>query len=159
MIHYPSDLKVSKALEGIKGAEKRTDTLFVGGPVELPKLFGLLRSATPPQGGHPVAGNLYLMASQESIGAALSAGRTAADLRIFIGYTGWAAGQLDLEVSRSSWYIFDYDPNLFFDEHPETLWSRLIAKAERHVALSGGEKLAITMNAEASVTPRHQGRR
>ncbi len=28
------------------------------------------------------------------------------------------------------WYIFDYDENLVFDEHPETLWKRLIGKTE-----------------------------
>jgi hypothetical protein len=35
MIHYRSDLTIERALAGIKGAAKRTDSLFVGGPVAL----------------------------------------------------------------------------------------------------------------------------
>ena len=44
MIHYKSDLTIQKVLTGISGVEKRTDPLFVGGPVEIPVVLGLLRS-------------------------------------------------------------------------------------------------------------------
>src|SRR5271154_5818803 len=36
MIHYKSDLTIQKAITGLKGTEKRTDMVFVGGPVEIP---------------------------------------------------------------------------------------------------------------------------
>jgi putative transcriptional regulator len=109
MIHYKSDLTIQKALTGLKGAEKRTDMVFVGGPVEIPMAFALLRSKSAPEGASHVTGNLYLMAAKQSITAALVAGRPASDLRIFIGYSGWGPGQLEREVRRSGWFIFDYD--------------------------------------------------
>jgi putative transcriptional regulator len=134
MIHYKSDLAIQRALSGLKGAEKRTDPVFVGGPVELPVVLALIRSKTAPQGASVVTGNLYLMMSKESIGAALLAGRPASDLRIFLGYSGWGPGQLEREVQRSGWYIFDYDESTVFDEHPDTLWERMIVKTERRLA-------------------------
>jgi putative transcriptional regulator len=135
MIHYRSDLTIQKALTGIRGAEKRTDPIYVGGPVEIPVVLALLRSHAPPEGAEHVTGNLYLITSKRSIGTALTEGRTAADLRIFIGYAGWGPGQLDREVRRSGWFIFNYDENLVFDNRPETLWDRMIGKTERRFAL------------------------
>lgn len=136
MIHFKSDLTIQKALGGLKGAEKRTDPLYVGGPVEIPVILALLRSKTAPapEGTSHVTGNLYLMTSKQSIGAALTEGRTAADLRIFIGYAGWGPGQLEREVRRGGWFIFDYDEGTVFDEHPGTLWDRMIVKTERRQA-------------------------
>jgi putative transcriptional regulator len=134
MLHYRSDLPIQKALKGIAGAEKRTDPVYIGGPVELPVVLALLRTGAAPTGAKLVAGNLYLMTSRQSIGAAISE-RPAKDLRVFIGYSGWGPGQLQREVQRKGWYIFDYDESLVFDEHPETLWERLIAKTGRSIAL------------------------
>jgi len=130
MIHYRSDLTIQRALAGIKGAEKRTDPLFVGGPVELQGVLALLRSSSPPADAGHVAGNLYLLSSKQGIAAALSAGRKASELRIFLGYAGWGPGQLEREVRLNGWFIFDYDEGLVFDEHPETLWKRLIERTE-----------------------------
>jgi putative transcriptional regulator len=135
MIQFKSTLTLPKALVGIKGVEKRTDPIFVGGPVDLPAVLALLRSKSAPEGGSHVIGNLYLMTSKQSIGAAIAAGKAEADLRIFVGYTGWGPDQLDREVRRSGWFIFDYDEGLVFDEHPDTLWNRMIAKTERRFAL------------------------
>jgi putative transcriptional regulator len=130
MIHYRSNVIIRRALAGIAGAEKRTDTLFVGGPVEMEGVMALLRSASPPADASHVAGKLYLVASKQGIATALSQGRAASDLRIFLGYAGWGPGQLAREVRLGGWYIFNYDESLVFDEHPETLWKRLIEKTE-----------------------------
>jgi putative transcriptional regulator len=137
MIHYKSDLTIQKALTGLKGAEKRTDMVFVGGPVEIPMVLALLRSKSTPEGASHVTGNLYLMTAKQSITTALVGGRPASDLRIFIGYSGWGPGQLEREVRRSGWFIFDYDESIVFDDHPDTLWDRLILKTERRIARAG----------------------
>jgi len=134
MIHYRSDIPIRRALAGIAGAENRTDPIFVGGPVELPGVLALLRSATPPKGAQndakKVIGDLYMLSSRQSIGAAMSEGRKPSELRIFAGYAGWGPGQLAREMRLNGWYIFDYDERLVFDQHPETLWQRLIDRTE-----------------------------
>lgn len=134
MIHYSTDLPIRKALTGVRGAESRSDPVFIGGPVELPVVFSLVRSRPTPQGAKSVAGNVYLMTSRQSIGGALAEGRAASDMRVYLGYAGWGPGQLEREVRRSGWFIFDFDESLVFDDHPDTLWERLIAKTERRLA-------------------------
>lgn len=135
MLHYKSDLTIQKALKGIAGAEKRTDPVFVGGPVELPVVFALLRAKSAPTGVSHVTNDLYLMTSKQSIANALTEERPVSELRVFIGYSGWGPGQLEREVRRSGWYIFDYDESIVFDDHPDTLWNRLIGKTERRLAI------------------------
>jgi putative transcriptional regulator len=130
MIHYRSNLTIQRVLAGIKGAEKRTDELYVGGPVEMAGVLALLRSDSPPEGATHVAGHLYFMSSKQNIETALSEGRKESALRIYMGYVGWGPGQLAREVRLGGWYIFNYDESLVFDDHPETLWKRLIEKAE-----------------------------
>lgn len=128
MLHYRSNIPIQKALHGLAGAEKRTDPMFVGGPVEMDSVMGLLRTATPPAQASHVAGKVYLVTSREEIQSALNAAKTFSDLRMFLGYAGWAPGQLEHEVQLGGWWIFDYDESLVFDEHPETLWDRLIKR-------------------------------
>jgi len=133
MLQYKSDLSLQK-VPALKSAGKRTDPVFIGGPVELPSVLMLQRSQTEPPGAALlVTGNLYLLAADTAIVSALH-DKPASDLRVFIGYSGWGPGQLESEVRRHGWYIFDYDEKLVFDPHPETLWERMVEKTSRSIA-------------------------
>src|SRR5579871_312535 len=94
MIHHRSDISVSRALEGIAGAMKRADSMFVGGPVELDGVMALVRADAPPPGGNLVNGKLYLAGSRDGVADAVSEKRKPSDVRLFLGYAGWGPGQL-----------------------------------------------------------------
>jgi putative transcriptional regulator len=132
MLQYKSDLSLQK-IPSLKSAGKRTDPVFIGGPVELPSVLMLERSETEPPTALPVTGNLYLLAADTAILSALH-DRPASDLRVFIGYSGWAPGQLENEVRHHGWYIFNYDETVVFDPHPETLWERMVEKTGQSIA-------------------------
>jgi putative transcriptional regulator len=133
MLQYKSDLALKKVPE-LKSVGKRNDPVFIGGPVELPSALMLERSETEPPGAAlRVTGNLYLLAADTAILSALRE-KPASDVRVFIGYSGWAPGQLEREVRRRGWYIFKYDESLIFDPHPETLWERMVEKTGRSIA-------------------------
>lgn len=132
MLQYKSDLSLKK-VPSLKNVGKRTDPVFIGGPVELPSVMMLERSDAEPPSGLLVTDKLYLLAAEPAIVGAL-ADKPASDLRIFIGYSGWAPGQLEREVRHHGWYIFDYDESLVFDPHPETLWERMVERTGRSIA-------------------------
>jgi len=52
----------------------------------------------------------------------------APDARIFLGYTGWTAGQLREEIGRGFWSTIACDPAIVFDPDPTTLWQRLTSR-------------------------------
>jgi len=129
MIHHRSDIPIQKALKGIAGADRRTDNIFIGGPVELEGVMALLRSDSPPPDATPVTSKLYLAVTKQGLTGALM-NRKPSDVRVYLGYAGWGPGQLAAEVRRGGWWIFGYDEGLVFDDHPETLWQRLIKRTE-----------------------------
>jgi putative transcriptional regulator len=47
-------------------------------------------------------------------------------IRLLLGYSGWAAGQLAAEMARGSWLHADADPALIFDLDPDAIWERSV---------------------------------
>ena len=47
------------------------------------------------------------------------------DLRIFAGYSGWAAEQLLRELESGAWHVVDAREEWIFDTDPRFVWSRL----------------------------------
>jgi putative transcriptional regulator len=54
-------------------------------------------------------------------------------LRIYVGYAGWAAGQLDGELEQDAWIVEDADPDDPFREGD--LWSDALARKGGSFAL------------------------
>ena len=49
-------------------------------------------------------------------------------LRVFAGYAGWAAGQLEGEIEEGAWYVVDGWPEDAFQALPERLWSAVLRR-------------------------------
>lgn len=137
MLNLPTTVPVSRALREIKGAAGHSDPIFIGGPVEPGTVLTLARTPHKPDGGEDVFGNIYLIAARAGLEKALAGSTNPRGLRIYIGYCGWGPHQLEYEMSRGGWYIFDRSEDLAFDTAPETLWERLAAKTELRMARLG----------------------
>jgi len=48
--------------------------------------------------------------------------------RVIAGYAGWGPGQLDDELSQSSWLLADVDPDFLFDTPAPELWEAAIRR-------------------------------
>lgn len=47
-------------------------------------------------------------------------------VRMFAGYAGWSAGQLEEEMKRKSWLTFPASLELVFETSPEELWPKIL---------------------------------
>ncbi len=47
-------------------------------------------------------------------------------LRLYLGYSGWGAGQLVEEILRNDWMTAPVDKRLVFTSRPETVWKRAL---------------------------------
>jgi putative transcriptional regulator len=137
MINHRSAIPISRALTDIRGSDKRSDPIYLGGPVETTAVMALVRSQTEPGEASRIFDNLFLVTSKKGLEGALAA-KTPADLHIYAGYCGWASGQLEGEIELGGWYIFDRNEADVFDARPDTLWSRLVGRTELHIAVYGG---------------------
>lgn len=136
MINRRTTVPLSRALHNLKGAGQRSDPAYIGGPVETGAAMALFRSNTKLDPGVQVLERIYLIPSQPALEKALAGGKSADELRVYVGYCGWGPGQLDGETHLGAWYIMEGNAALVFDPNPDTIWSRLISRTESRIALA-----------------------
>ena len=134
MINRRTHVPGSRVLRELKGGAKYSDPVFLGGPVETDAVLALLLSKTELSEATHVFGKVYLVSAKDDLENALASGAGSSALRIYLGYCGWTRGQLENEVRRGDWYIFDGSEKAVFDSNPDTLWSRMIARTEQSIA-------------------------
>jgi putative transcriptional regulator len=129
IINRPTTVKLSEVLPEIEGLQKRSDTIYLGGPVAKNQLMLLIRTASPPEGSRLVFKDIYLSSSQTIIEKMIDNPDTPERFRVYAGYAGWAPGQLDREVSRGGWHILQADEESVFDKTPARIWPELIRRS------------------------------
>ncbi len=99
--------------------------LHSGGPVSEDSVIGL---ALGPAGGidglSPLLGQLGVVdlhRSPEDLPGV-------EPVRLFAGYSGWSAGQLDAELVAGGWVVVDAIPEDALSTEPEGLWSVVLAR-------------------------------
>ncbi len=98
--------------------------LFLGGPVQPGALSYLHTDTFIPEAD--VLPNLALGHSLDDlleIGESFSAAKK---VRLFAGYAGWSAGQLENEMKRKSWLTFPASLELVFETPPDKLWEKIL---------------------------------
>ena len=71
-----------------------------------------------------LAPGLHWTRSQEALRRVAEARRLRA--RVFLGYAGWAAGQLEREIAEGSWLVVPADPRLVFEPEHERVWEQAV---------------------------------
>lgn len=138
MLNHRTKLPISQALSGLKGAAGHSDPVFIGGPVQLDSVFALARAkGREPKSASKVFGNIYLIMAKSALEQALGKPAGPSQLRIYVGYCGWAPHQLETEVTEGRWYIFSGSAAFAFDANPGTLWARLISRTKERYARLG----------------------
>jgi putative transcriptional regulator len=104
--------------------------LFHGGPVSPNGAICLAKvrtSGEEPPGWRRLFGDvglLHLDTPVEIVAGAYD------DLRIFAGYSGWAAGQLESEIDDGMWHVVGAEPGDVFGAEPLDLW-RVVLRRQR----------------------------
>ncbi|MCX7617267.1 YqgE/AlgH family protein [Tepidiforma sp.] len=99
--------------------------VFKGGPVEPTAAIALGRfrpGADPPNRIVGRAALLDLSRPLEDYRADLES------VRVFAGYAGWGAGQLDREIAEEAWFVVPALEADAFDPDAATLWRRVLQR-------------------------------
>lgn len=123
VVNRPTDVRPQEVLEENDGIVFYDGALYWGGPVQMASLRALLRTDTPPEGAQHIVGSIHAVAVDDAFEVAAS---NPASVRIFIGYSGWGAGQLDYELARGSWHVLPASDAFVFAPDPKLLWHRLL---------------------------------
>lgn len=132
VLDRPLDLRVADHLPEWTDHLAAPARVFEGGPVQRESAIGLAyRPAIEPcDGWRPVLGGVGFV--DVSIEPASIGG--IAEARIFSGYAGWTAGQLEMELAVGSWVPVEGLRDDAFDPVPISLWRRVLRRQRGDVA-------------------------
>lgn len=129
VLNRPSNEALDDPLDGWVSAQSEPAQVFSGGPVEPDALIALARTSEPIDDSlgylAPLTGTIAsadLAADPSLVVGTISA------LRVFRGYAGWAAGQLEAEIESGSWIVLDSDPADVFTSDPDELWRAVLRR-------------------------------
>ena len=101
--------------------------LFTGGPVEPTRAWILTAIRELDQEALEVVEGLYLSASPELVRKTLESPPDY-KTRMVVGYAGWGAGQLDVELAESAWLMAPVQTDLIFSTPLEDMWATAIRR-------------------------------
>jgi len=128
IINRPTDVKLSTIWPDIAGLKDRNETFFIGGPVGMNQLMLLIQSGRRPADAHDVFTDVYASTSMTTLRQLTDDPVKGERFKAFTGYSGWAAGQLDWEISRGDWHVMDADVRTIFEKDPSEVWQELIRR-------------------------------
>ena len=132
VLNRPSEASLGDVVEELSESEAGAATLFVGGPVEQQYLFtlhsGLPDHAISSYSSRPTDGVIFepvFRYVQEYLNTEWSGtGReTRPSFNFYLGYAGWAPGQLESEIEDNAWLVIPADASIVFNSDPTDGWS------------------------------------
>lgn len=126
IVNKPLDLNLGSLFErvsvpliqGENQVKYRDLPVYFGGPVQTDRGFVLHRPAGQWQSTLNVSPDIGLTSSRDILQSMSDEGQPA-EVLVSLGYAGWAAGQLEWELSQNAWLTVAASPDIIFDLPPE----------------------------------------
>lgn len=101
--------------------------IHFGGPVQRDQLFYVHTLGDKIQNSIPIAPGLWWLGDFEQLRSMIAKKEIGQqEIRFFIGYSGWEAGQLNGEMDKKSWYVTKINRSLVFDADAKNLWKNAV---------------------------------
>ncbi len=148
IVNRPLATEVVEVLPKWADLAGEPSVVFGGGPVQPTGAIciGRRRPGAPLVGGFselegsPVLGTIDLDSPVDELA------RVVESVRVFAGYAGWTAGQLEAEVEDGSWWVLDALPGDAFSPSPGALWSQVLRRQGPPLAFAANHPGDPTLN-------------
>ncbi|RMH33043.1 MAG: YqgE/AlgH family protein [Nitrospirae bacterium] len=146
IVNRPTEIHISEVLPQVPILESECHRVFAGGPVQRNNLLILFRLNDKPPDTHPVIDGVYLGGDVETLNRVLKAPSGEESFRAFMGYSGWAPGQLENEIEMGSWFTVPADPVLIFEKDPARLWVDILKTIDENLTIYADMPLDPSLN-------------
>lgn len=129
VLNRPSDEALEAPLDRWIDLQTAPSSVFTGGPVETNAMIGMATTKVlvdePVEYITPISG---LIASTDLSADPAIVAAHVDNVRVFRGYAGWGAGQLDAEIDQGAWLVLDAEIGDVFSDRPEELWHTVLKR-------------------------------
>lgn len=123
----------------VEECENNEYQIYTGGPVGGQALYFLHTLGDRLQGGIEVSKGIYWGGDFESLKLLFLTEQVQENqIKFFLGYSGWSAGQLDLEIKQNAWMVIESKSQFIFADSERELW--------KDTVISMGNKYAPMIN-------------
>lgn len=128
VLNRPSAVAVDGALPAWQPLATDPGRLYSGGPVSPDSALALARvpgDSAEPAGLRRIFGSIAIVdldIEPEPLHGVVGG------FRVFAGYSGWSAGQLEAEIEEGSWFVVDSEAGDAFSHLPEQLWGAVLRR-------------------------------
>jgi putative transcriptional regulator len=98
------------------------DRIYFGGPVEMDTVWFLVRAPKAPEHSIKAFDDVYISSSRDLLLRLLGRKKPMEGLRIFVGHSGWAPGQLEAEIGHGDWVLAKADADKIFSRKADHPW-------------------------------------
>jgi putative transcriptional regulator len=124
VLNRPSPSPVSELVPQLEELVDDEEHVWLGGPVQPNAVLVLGEFVDPEDAAVPLFGSLGFPALDEPDEVLPVTTRR----RVFAGYAGWGAGQLETELERDDWIIEPAQNDDAFTADPQTLWADVLRR-------------------------------
>jgi putative transcriptional regulator len=142
VLNRPNEVPVGDLLPGWEELAAPPESVFVGGPVSRDAVIclasmkaGAGAGEAPVDGCAPIPGGPDGLATLDLHRQPYEMTPAVHAVRLFSGYAGWSAGQLEQELATGSWLVVPSTSEDAFTDDPDGLWARVLRRQGGHVAL------------------------
>lgn len=127
ILNHPLDSDIDELLPEWGPFTDAPGRLFHGGPVEMDSAIavGVLRGNDEPVGWQRMVGRIGLVDLDVPV---TLVSKALAGLRVYAGYAGWSAGQLEDEIAEGSWIVVPARDDDLKSAVPTRLWRRVLSR-------------------------------
>ncbi len=126
VLNRRTETRMNEAWEQVSDAPcEHRGWVYRGGPCEGPLMA--VHTHSERSQFEPLPG-VHVTADREDLEWLMAA--DAGPMRCFVGYAGWGAGQLEVEVETSSWLLVRADETEVFDRAAEGQWAALLRRVD-----------------------------
>ena len=124
VLNRVSEVEVAEAVPELAGLVDADATVSFGGPVQQEAVVVLAEWDDVDEAGDILFADVGLMGADAELERIQAATRR---VRIFAGYAGWSAGQLDAELEEPSWIVADPIADDVFGDNAD-LWATVLRR-------------------------------
>ena len=127
VINRPAPISAKEVFAEMGMLDSPSGKIFIGGPVSPTQVFYLCRSKTPLPELEAICDGVYMGLSWELLdNLMMRIEDPEKNIRFYMGYSGWGAGQLADEMIRLSWLTCEAQSEFVFQENEEGIWANTV---------------------------------